>query len=290
MRDTALTSQLLTQLLSDRSPEFGARLKQRLNATFTEKGMGKFDERSFGFKRFQDFLEQGHGHLVTVQRPSGAGDILVSLKTPKISASPLNAQIEPPPIRSDIWQAFTNPDSTRKRFFNKQTFVVRHFNDAQEPQTSYAEVTSSPDQFIEIKPIGGEIQIEWMRRFLEETINIPSDERIAFEAMLTEPYSSGVNAAFTRALGDHSTAWRNYRSRRILDSINNWAHQHEVQLDRLRVQPRQPVNTSENTPRETSPFSAREQVIKLLDLLSDDDINRLVLPTLLSTILVKSRL
>jgi hypothetical protein len=290
MRDTDFTSQLLTQLLSDRPPEFGARLKQRLNATFAEKGMGKFDERSFGFKRFQDFLEQGHGHLITVQRPSGAGDILVSLKIPKILGTPRTVQIEPAPIRSDIWQAFTNPDSTRKRFLNKQTLVVRHFNEAQEPQASYAEVTSSPDEFIEITPIGGETQIEWMRRFLEETVNIPSDERIAFEAMLTEPYSSGVNAAFTRALGEHSTAWRNYRSRRILDSINNWARQHEVQMDRLRVQPRQPADMTENVHGGTAPFSAREQVIKLLELLSDDDINRLVLPTLLSTILIKSRL
>jgi hypothetical protein len=290
MRDTVLTSQLLTQLLSERSPEYGARLKQRLNAMFSEKGMGRFDERSFGYKRFQDFLEQGHSHLIAVQRPSGAGDILVSLKTPRSSETQRIVQVEPAPIRSDIWQAFTNPDPTRKRFLNKQTLIVRHFNEAHEPQASYAKVASSPNDFFEIEPIGGETQIEWMRRFLEETTNIPPDERIAFEAMLNEPYTSGVNAAFTRALGDNSTAWRNYRSRRIVDYINNWAQQHQVQLDQLRVQPRKLADTTENAPGETAPISAKEQVIKLLELLSDEDINRLVLPTLLSTILIKSRL
>lgn len=254
--------------------------------------MGRFDERAFGYKRFQDFLEQGHGHLISIQRPSGAGDILVSLRTPEALGSGRTShavRTEQPPIRSDIWQAFTNPDPVRKRFLHKCSCTVRHFTEGQSNQAAHAEVSASPDDFIEISAISGQTQIEWMKRFLEG-ISLPAGERVAFEAMLNEPYSSGVNSTFTRALGEQSTAWRHFRTRLVTDQISEWAREYAIPMENLRVQQRPLAASSVGESVRGATLSPREQATRLLDLLSEDDIARLILPTLLSTILIKSRL
>jgi hypothetical protein len=301
MLDLNVTSQLLTQLLSIHAPEFGARLKQRLNTLVAERGLGRFDERAFGYRKFHDFLERAHGELIKVERPSETGDILVSLKSPTATGSGSSPAVTAPrvlshqtPIRSDVWQAFSNPDRTRKRFMNKHSYAVRHFVEGQ-PNHAYAEISAAPEDFVEIKEIDGATHLEWMKNFLDG-IRLPAGERVAFDALLNEPYTSGVNATFTRALGEHSTAWRHFRTKLVVDQITAWARRHAIPIANLRIQLR--ASTATLAPAapavpdavRTAALSSREQVIKLLDLLTDEDIARLVLPTLLSTILVKSRL
>ncbi|MGS1002633.1 OST-HTH/LOTUS domain-containing protein [Burkholderia glumae] len=292
MSDTTLTSQLLTQLLSVHSPEFGARLKQRLNTLFVERGLGHFDERAFGYKKFHDFLEQAHGDLVRIERPSGSGDILVWLcsSDSPAAAAVATARQTPAaaPIRSDVWQAFSNPDPARKRFLHKQSYVVRHFVENDSSPSELA-VRGEPGNFIEIEPIPSETQMGWMKSFLDG-VRVPAGERAALDAMLNEPYSSGVNAAFTRALGLNSTPWRHYRTRRVLDHIHAWATQHEIPLEALHAKPRVATTSSTTEPERAHALSSRDQVTKVLELFTDDEISKLVLPTLLSMVFVKSRI
>lgn len=298
MHDKNLISQLLTQLLTAHHPEYGARLKQRLNALLHQRGLDSLDERTLGYKRFRELLEQGFGDLVNVQPPSEVGDILVSLKTS--GSLPATAAPSPsvfgsafPPIRSEIWQAFSNPDLERKRFFHKQTAAVKHFIQG-DSSSSQVEVDESPDDFIEIDPIPGALQLQWMRQFLGG-IHQPAGERVVFDAILNEPYSSSVNATFTRALGDHGVAWRNFRTQQVTEQIFAWAARHGVPENALRVQPRTTldgakVDVSRSDPLRVATQSPRDQAAKLLEMLTDDDIARLVIPTLLSTILIKSRM
>jgi hypothetical protein len=109
--------------------------------------------------------------------------------------------------------------------------------------------------------------------------------------MIAEPYSSIVNAAFTRTLGGHEDFWRHYRTNNVVGNIQAWAKQHEVPFEDLCV----PKNSMNSPPlfqnhSTQDQLTSRQQAIKLLELLTEEDIVRFVIPTLLSTILVKSRL
>lgn len=309
------SSQLLKQLLSVDSPELGARLKQRLKAAFVSNGLGAFDEKSLGFQKFTDYLLRVHGDLVSVERREGLGDILVSLRSPsalRTSYAPAPRQPRAPSthiIRSDVWQAFANPDPDRKRFFNKQTEKIVHYLEGKNGLVR-AQVEAAPETFIGISPISQDVQAGWMREFLS-TASIPSSEKEALEPLVAKPYSSAGNVTFSRALGAHSVAWRNYRTAHVTSIIEKWAFEAGIPIGKLHVAPLESVasatwNTGSmqtagvmdvraaatlgEAPPSVDQISPRQQILTLLELLTDEDITRLVLPTLLSTIMIKSRL
>jgi hypothetical protein len=301
-------SQVLTQLLSIHSPELGARLKQRLNAAFIASGLGYFDEKSLGFGKFSDYLSHVHGDLVQVSREDGVGDILVSLRPELVKR--ISLPISPPPksarsevIRNDVWQAFANPDSERKRFLNKDTGKIVHFL-ASKQSPERIEVEAAPETFFEILPIPTEHQLKWMKEFLAG-MSLPADEKEVLEGLISKPYSSAVNVTFTRALGANSRAWRNFRTERVTSIIHQWLAEKGVSPDKIIAQSTDtavaPLEAATEAGNKVAPsihdttapseqFPPRQQVAKLLELLSDDDIIRLVIPTLLSTILIKSRM
>jgi len=305
MRDAS--SQLLTQILSVDSPELGARLKQRLKSAFASNGLGVFDEKALGFRKFSDYLLRAHGDLVNVEWQEGLGDILVSLRgtptaRPHVPTFKQPNASDGPVIRSDVWQAFANPDPERKRFFNTRTDKVVHYLDGHD-STERAQVEASPESFVEIRPIPEELQTRWMRDFLDAA-SLPPNEKEALGPLIVEPYSSTVNATCTRALGAHGVAWRKYRTAQVTSTIKAWASNADVALGRLHVTPA-PLNSGATQTGPTVESHAtgdlsvsarsdqihpRQQVLKLLELLSDDDISRLVLPTLLSTIMIRSRM
>lgn len=286
MEDHEAVQQLLLQLLSERSPELGARLKQRLNASLASRGLGRFDERAFGHAKFTAFLESVFGDKVTIERPAGAGDVYVSLRgLPAANSAVATPQLhhdQAQIVRSDVWQAFTNPDSRRKRFFDRETKAVRHFvNDGSLVQR---DLTSQTERFAEIERIDGETQTAWMRSFLEGS-GLNADQKEALEPLASQPYSSSVNAAFTRALGDQSHAWRQRRTALVIAAIRGWAAAHKVEFGDLCVQ-KDVVDTAiVHEPR----LTPREYAVKLLELLNNEDIGRFVIPALLSSISFNTR-
>lgn len=294
MEDPTPITQLILNLLSSSSPELGARLKQRLNAALSSKGLGPFNERAYGVKRFSNFLEQALGERVFIDRPQGAGDIRVSLRRPqsfqesKWTEGPQEARGKVPVIRSDIWQAFTNPDPERKRFFHRETRVIRHYLQG-ESSSIKIEVDGEPEKFIEVEPIDRDVQIDWMRAFLDSVRMAPSD-RAPLDALIGDHYSSGVNATFTRALGLHGNAWRLFRTHNVTSLIQKWAQQHGVPFEHLCVEKDPTPALSSLVHDNELRLPARQQAAKLLELLTEEDISKLVLPILLSTIMVKSRL
>lgn len=293
MQDLNDTRQLLVQLLTVCSPELGARLKQRLNAVFISSGRGHFDEKAYGYQKFKDFLLRAHGDILSVERSSNVGDILVTLRQqPALKSAPVSAGTRPPPnklpvIRSDVWQAFSNPDPGRKRYFHKTTGILRHYLVGESSQARN-EVDEHPGDFQEISPIGGETQIGWMREFLDG-IRLSPSERAPLEALINEPYSSSVNATFSRALGEHGTGWRHYRTKQVTSRISAWATEQGIQVEHLYVQSRQSEPAiSSNLSNETH-LSPRQKAIKLLELLTEQDIARVIIPTLVSSILIRSQ-
>ncbi|MCC9597952.1 MULTISPECIES: hypothetical protein [unclassified Rubrivivax] len=286
-------SQLLRQLLQARSPELGARLKQRLMASLREQGTARFDERVLGYKSFQVFLEKTQGDWLQVTRPTASsGDILVELREQGRAATLPSRLALGPRFRSEVWQAFTNPDSTRKRFLHRSTGQVLHFK-AGEGSLEEAAYLRHPEEYAEIEFIEGNRQLQWMEEFLN-AVPIVGDERTTYESMRSTPYSSAMNTAFSRALGDKQNQWREFRTSRVAAAMAAWAAKCEVPVHLLE----QSTETREVRPVATGSVSVdtikdahtpRIDALKLLELLTDHEIKSIVIPVLLSTMLLRSR-
>lgn len=282
--DVSQVSQLLKQLLEAHSPEVGARLKQRLNALLVGQGLGPFDERAFGFRKFGDFLQKTQTEILKVDRTEST-DIIVSLVG--ASASPVQimrpaVETDQAAIRSDVWQAFTNHNIQRKRFLNKETFAVKHFIENDQSSASH-EVAENRDKFIEIQPIPGNEQLDWMREYLS-TVPLQAADKTPLEAMTEQPYTSSLNSAFTRALGEKGEGWRHFRTHRVTEAIERWASLHGVSLDYLRKPAVQTHADGKAVPKE----SARARALKLLQLISEEDIAKVVMPVLVTTVLIRT--
>ena len=282
--DASLVSPLLKQLLEARSPEIGARLKQRLVALLVAHGYEPLDVRKLGYRTFRDFLEKTQGELVKIDHRPDNTDIEVSLRTVEAgpSASTKNVGVDSDRIRSDIWQAFASPNPQRKRFLDKQTFAVKHFLENATSDESAA-VSANPQNFIEIHPSPGVDQIVWMKEYLDG-IPIQDAERAPLDAMLTQQYSASLNSTFTRALGEKGEGWRHFRTQQFSQVIERWAANNNVPLERLRKTP------ATQADKPITRDNARARAQKLLLLLSDEDISTVVVPILVSTILIRSRI
>jgi hypothetical protein len=289
-KELTLILQLIPQLLAANSPQLGSQLKQKLNRALLNQGVSPFNEKLYGHKRFADFLsERFDGHVI-VERPQGAGDISVLLN-PQFSANTPALtnnikQIDHPVIRSEVWQAFANPDKARKRFLHKSDLTIVHFNSDVESAEKML-VEKSPDDFIEIEPISGEMQLGWMRAFVE-TIKLPPTERSPIISLLDETYTGGLNATFTRALGGFGNDWRSFRTHNVMAEISKWAEGYKLTLNDLSVNHhKKPDETIEY--QDIKLLSHRQQALQLLQMLTDDEIAKMVIPTLLSTFLQKNR-
>lgn len=294
-----IISRLLVQILSQ-SSQPGARLKQRLNQALVANGYMGLNEKYLGYKKFARYLESEHCDTVVVIRPDGIGDVTVSLRSQKsvpyidTNQTPLRS------IRNDFWQAFVNPDPNRVRFFDKTTDRIEHFPVTSENLPKVEEYRSN-DSYVEITPIPGDKHNDWMRDFLS-TQDLSDAEKSTLEAIASEDYSSKTNNMFVRSLGGHrSHAWKNFRASHVIETILRWTA--ESGINQSVIYTHQGTNKA-NCSREpskheldaqslsgnTHQLRPKAQVLKLLDLLSEEDIARVVIPTLLSTIMIKSRL
>lgn len=293
MLDLSVVSGLIVELLQSRSPEFVARLKQRLNQLLTSKGLPHFNEKLFGYRKFSEFLKETQSGELIFDRRDGAGAMLVSLKGISVaiakdsSASMADENTtERNAIRNDVWQAFTNPDPQRKRFLHRHTHVIRHFADQDKNSVQKVEILGAPQDYAEILPIDGTKQTQWMADFLD-TVPVQGKDRVPFDAMLKESYTSSINSVFSAALKEQGNAWKKYRKARINLAIDQWASDNGISSAIL-WRPADPASSIAPSALLGAP-SLRLKVQKLLDLVCDDDIEKLILPTLLATIAIRAR-
>ncbi|MFV0927232.1 hypothetical protein [Pseudomonas palmensis] len=295
--DDLQTILLLTyELLSDTPYELSARLKQRLNHALIQRGMPPLDESSYGCKKFSDFLLTHMGDRIDIVRPEATGDLRISLKR---DLTPLRAKAvvvvakpkleRPITMRSDVWQAFTNPDIKRKRYFNKVSHEILHF--LEDGDNEYKQkLADRPQDFIEVEWIPASQQRAWMAEFLD-LINLSDTERAPLQQLIESTYSSTVNAAFTKALDDREQEWRQMRTLKIAQWIQAWAVKHDVKPEELNIPPTQSPHCQPQQPdTKAMIMSSREQALRLLERMSDDDIAKFAIPVLLSSVLTKSQL
>jgi hypothetical protein len=296
MDELQLITRIIIELISNSSGELSARLKQRLNATLISQGHPGLDEKKYGCRKFADFLKGPLGEYVRLEWPEGSGDVRVTLKRDvaptrqKLVSRESRAKVDrPTALRSDVWQAFTNPDTSRKRFYNLVTNRVIHFVEGVD-HDYHLLVDSKPADFVEIIQIPVDAHRAWMREFLKLAAVTPG-ELVPLQALVNSTYSSDVNAAFTKALGDRELQWRQMRTLKISERIQAWAVEHNINPDNLSIQPAAtsaPVVERPATPS-GSILSPRQQAIRLLELMSDEEILKSAIPVLLNSVLSKSK-
>ncbi len=287
---------LLADLLSG-GPLKGAQLAQRLRRAYEMKTGNPFDPVRWGFNSFSHFLEV-NTDLVVVTKPEGAGDIEVRLQPrpepPRHTRDTAIAGEEARPRRlpAAIWQAFTNPDPSRRRFLNRQKGEVAHYReDSLEPADERARerITSWGTNAVSIAPIPAATQHEWMRVYLN-TLALDPQERAALDRLLNTNYTSSLNVQFSRLLGSHANGWRRYRSQRVNEFAERWARENGIALDRLLGQllMRIPDHGSEfgvttgivaeATVHYGYTSELRQRLHALIDVISDDEVEHVLVP------------
>lgn len=288
MEELELVTQHIERILSEKPYELCARLKQRLNFALHRAGYEAFDEGKLGYKKFSGFLVGELSDKLRVERPDGAsGDLKISLKCTELplatKASGLNStRARSSGIRPDIFLAFINPDPSRRRFWDRDSGKVLHFEDG--ANDKYAQIMESrPDDFIEIDWIPAQEQVGWMRAFVEL---LPPEEQAAVEPLLAGAFTGGMNAAFTNALGAKASDWRQIRMFNISAHITAWEVKHDVKLAEAGVKAaKEALDRHEDTSNTQQLMTARQQAIGLLERISEDQIAKVAIPTLLSLFL-----
>ncbi|HEY0286939.1 MAG TPA: hypothetical protein VGC62_08010 [Pseudomonas sp.] len=299
MDDLQITLELICELLSKVSFELSARLKQRLNLALIQRGLAPLDERRYNCRKFSDFLQTQLADKIILQRPDSSGDIRVSIKRettpPRTWSSPGEQRSEQDRaiiFRSDVWQAFINPDGTRKRYFNRLTHQVLHFVEG--CGDSYQQkLEDRPGDYLGIEWVPVATHKQWMAGFLD-LIQLSDAERGPLQVLIDSDYSSNLNAAFTKALGAREQEWRKMRTLKINQWIQAWTVKNNVSMDDLimrsfdREQASTPSIPATREPDQV--MTPRDQATRLLGLMSDDEIIKIAIPALLGSVLSRSQL
>lgn len=292
MEDAKFYEQRILALLHATPRELCARLKQRLNQSLIREGYPILNVRDYGCRKFVEFLKKHLGDHVELTWPTSAGDVTVSLKSvvaPGFASNPSPSE-QLSNIRTDVWQAFTNPDAKRKRFLNKIDFRIIHFIEGSSDAYA-AKWQSSQQDYIEIDVLTGDVQIGWMREFIALLGDGELDLQVV-EKLLSSPYSTGVNTGFTKLLGGRADEWRKIRMLKIGEHIASWATQNNINMNDLRPKTKRKLVAPEAGLNSVSPplLTIREQAIKLLERMSEDEIARVAIPVLLGSVLSHSQL
>jgi hypothetical protein len=292
----ALARNLLVDILNRHGAQVGARLKQLLSTDYEASTGSRFHEGALGFRKFSDFLA-ANNDILEVAPAEGRTDVSVTLRPA--------ARIGPPPLRaipgaqkvgslpqrlpSALWQAFTNPDPTRRRFFQRTTHRVLHFAPGQTNEANLrAEQTVASDPgFVEVEYIPGDKQLKWMAEFLEST-PLPPAQKSILEQFAKEPYTSASNQVFAQALGGFGSAWRRFRYGRVNELIRAWAERNDISAQDLYAAERQVMEAAEPRPVDPAPTvgglppkdyaELRRVLHAAVDALEGPELDRVLIP------------
>lgn len=295
--DISLITHLVIDLLKESQPDFSARLKQRLNSALVQSGFDRLNEKTYGSKRFTDFLKKHLAESLALTPPAGPGDVLVSLRDQSVApvvgvgAPQTEAPIavHRPVVRPDVWQAFLNQDKDRRRFLSRLDYKVLHFRNGAQSDIKAA-IEGDSSSYIEISPIPEATQVEWLRSFLAK--NPPSARIAASIQHLLEVDTGGVLFdAIAKILGaKDGDIWRSQRVNHIYSHIVSWCDQNDINPSVISQLPKEQSESVPVASSGESPTGARKQAHAILDSMSDADIAQFVLPILALTVLVKARI
>lgn len=287
-----LARELLRQLLAG-GPQKGARLKVVLAREFERRVGTTFQQAFWNFPKFSAFLAS-NADLLDIVTPGGPGDITVRLRqagAPDRLAAAVPAPVSPgmflPP---PVWNAFTNPDPRRRRFFHRATGEIAHYVEGSQeaPNPRIAAAVAEDSNYVEISPAPADKQSAWLKEFLA-SVPVPESKRSLLGTLAATPYSSAVNTAFGATLGDLAESWRQFRAARVQDTVRDWAERRDVPFDQIvglsvptnRVAAEhgmRPVVASQALQPPASVHELRRWLHTVIDTLDAADLSQILLP------------
>lgn len=271
---------ILVELLTGHGQVAAAHLKPRLAAELLERVGIVFDERGLGYKNFLTFL-QSNKDIIEVNHPGGPGSVWVSLKTDEISQDEVQRQEAiQNRLPVSVWQAFTNPDPNRKRFYNKEKGIVIHYleGSARQQDFKHQQEVDIDTDYIEITPISSDQHSEWMKNFLSEHNLAPRVKEVC-ETIANSVYSSAVNYAFTQSLGRIGESWKLERSKKVHDFAIQWANENNIDFWSAKEVPQ---SISANRPASSESFEDddnwRVLIKRAIDLMGKEELARVSIP------------
>lgn len=277
-----LSRRLLSDLLSP-GPLKGAQLAHRLRRAYEMQTGKPFDLWHREFQGFSRFLEM-HADLVLVTKPEGEGDIEVRLQpSPQPHARDTESAEEATPRRlpAAIWQAFTNPDPSRRRFFNRRTGEVAHHREGSGDlgdERARVRIGLWSSDAVPIVPIPAATQHGWMHAYLS-SLPLDTHERDALDRLLATNYTSHLNLMFSRALGNRdASSWREFRLRRVNEIAEKWARENGISLDQLAGSESRVTAAAGESMQAVQTSELRQRLHALIDGIADDEVERVLVP------------
>lgn len=268
-----LARNLIRNLLAH-GPMKGATLKLRMLADFEAQAQTSFDAAFRIYPKFASFLAANDDLVEIIRPPTNVpGDITVRLRQASDAPSPANADLAPEgatdfALPREVWQAFTNPDTHRRRYFQKSTGSVVHFLDNALPATAL-----DPNDWVRISPIPSDVQSGWMHRFVETNF-VPSTKQVELRQVASLPYTSALNHTFAFTLGAHAAAWKRYRASRVVAAVRQWAEENGISIEALAKTALRAPAAEPEAPRE----ALRTMLLELIQNASADDLRLIQVP------------
>jgi hypothetical protein len=288
----SIARDLLRQLLAV-GPQKGSRLKVLLAREFEKRTGTTFQQAFWNFQKFSAFLA-ANADLLDIVPPDGPGDITIRLR--QASVFDLQPLSHPPPVGRflppPVWNAFTNPDPRRRRFFHRFSGEISHYIEASQepPNPKIAATVATDPNYLEIHPVSAEQQSFWLKEFLA-SVPIPENKQQVLKALAATPYSSAVNTAFmaTLGVGEFAESWRQFRAARVQEAVRGWADRCGVPFDQVfgLLAPPNQMMTERSMRQETATPATQESpstqelrnwLHSLIDHLSAADVSQILLP------------
>jgi Uncharacterised protein family (UPF0158) len=262
---------------------YGASLKPELK----RRTDNAFDEHSYGFSTFTDFLRAAAG--------AGVIDIYKAQRGPDHEAVPpgrspsaLAPRADPipstvPRVRADIWQGFVDWRTGWTRVYQRSLDRSDWFPteplelERAELSAKRKDFQDKPEDYVEITPISFEEQVGWMREFATDVPDESARQVLEFALSRDRPAKE-----FAAALAGRPTLlrqWRAERIRRVLEVVRAWMAEHSLKFEL--AEPPRPVPSVSATSAE-SPSISRDTIRQLLreaiDRMPESELLRLAIP------------
>lgn len=260
-----------------------------------------FDERSHGYTNFRSFLRAAADRGKIVLDTESDQDYLVSLpsalsplgSTQSTSGTKLGGdapnRLPQRRVRHDLWEAFIDWRKGLARVYDEATGRAYVFP-IQASQGESSEIAEKrrgwgarEDQYHEITPISFDEQVSWMRSFAEG-LNRPEVNDI-LRAGFRSDRPAAIFRSAIRAFPDIDEDWREYLFDRVIERINNWAQQENLEINLFdspatqspsRVQP--PVAAQANKAADADAPELRARLHAAIDAMPAHELMQIRLP------------
>jgi hypothetical protein len=280
-----LLREILVDVLRAGGAQIGARVGLEVRRSYELRTRLPLDLRRFGFEKLRDLL-QANSDVVEISPDPNSHDILVSLKgsgSPEADTA-LQHHLSSIRLPTQLWQAFTNPDDNRRRYLNRRTGEVAHYREACEEtpdRSARSRIDKWGNDAVEIQPVPGDAQLEWMREFIS-SIDLPERSRDLAKRILVAPYSSVLNTSFLGAIGSHGPEWKRRRGRLVVDFVKAWCDRNDVQYseDEWGVSIAQQSEHTSPASRQTLLHheSRRSSLHELIEALPEEHLDSILVP------------